>query len=70
MKKKAWILAVLFMLCFTGLQAQSGVEMADELRGSGKIYVVVASLVVIFAGIIFYLYRIEKRLNKLEKEQK
>lgn len=47
--------------------AQEKVEMADTLRSNGKIYVVVAVLLTIFAGIIIYLVRLDRKLTKLEK---
>lgn len=49
------------------VQAQS-VEMADGFRSSGKIYVVIGVLCIIFVGIIIYLISIDLKLNKLEKE--
>jgi len=54
----------------TFAQDANGVEMATELRSSGKIYVVVAVLAVIFAGLAFYLFSIDNRLKKIEKLQK
>jgi len=48
----------------------NSVEMADVLHQNGKIYLVVLVLVTIFAGIIFLLVRIERKLNKLEKQKK
>ncbi len=42
-------------------------EMALELRSSGKIYVVVGVLVIIFIGILTYLIHIDKKISKLEK---
>ena len=44
------------------------IEMADQFRADGKIYVVVAVILVIMACMFFYLYRIEKKVKKLEKE--
>ena len=44
------------------------VEMADKFRADGKIYVVVAVILVILGGMFFYLYRIETKVKKLEKE--
>lgn len=46
----------------------SGVEMADAMRAEGKIYVVVAVLVTIFAGIVGYAVRIDQKVSRLEKE--
>ena len=50
--------------------AQGEVEMADNFRGEGKIYVVVAVILVILAGIFITLIRLDQRLKKLEKESK
>jgi len=45
------------------------VEMAGILHQNGKIYLVVLVLLTIFAGILFMLIRIEKKLSRLEKEK-
>ena len=42
-------------------------EMADALRSNGKIYVVVTALVIIFIGIVIYLFSLNAKVNKLEK---
>ena len=47
-----------------------GIEMADRLRADGKIWVVVAVIAAVFAGIIIYLVRLDRQLSKLEKEVK
>ena len=47
-----------------------GVEMADQLRADGKIWVVVVVIAVVFAGIIIYLVRLDRQIGKLEKEIK
>lgn len=44
------------------------VEMADQMRADGKIWVVVGVIAFIFAGIITYLIRLDKNLTKIEKE--
>lgn len=43
------------------------VEMADELRSSGKIYVVVAVLTTILIGIIIFLVMIDRKVSNIEK---
>ena len=43
-------------------------EMADLMRSNGKIYVVVAVIMLIFLGIVFYLFRLERKMDKMEKE--
>lgn len=64
-KRFALITVLLFS---TLLQAQNEVAMADAMRENGKIYVVVAVLAIIFAGIIVYLIRIDRKTSALEKQ--
>ena len=47
-----------------------GVDMADRLRADGKIWVVVAVIAAVFAGIVIYLIRLDRQIGKLEKEIK
>lgn len=64
------LLTILFIFMSTlQLMAQSeDVEMATGLRSSGKIYVVVIIVSVIFIGLAIYLFSIDRRVKKLEKE--
>ena len=68
---KKLIVLVLLLLSFVPVFAQqnAAVEMDNVLRSSGKIYVVVATIVIIFAGLAFYLFSIDRRLKKIEKEK-
>jgi CcmD family protein len=50
--------------------AASSIEMADGLYQSGKIYVVIVVIAVIFAGILTYLILLDRKISKLEKEFK
>jgi CcmD family protein len=45
-------------------------EMADRFRADGKIYVVVAVVVIILLGLIAYVSRLDRKISKLEKEVK
>jgi len=64
------ILAILLTLLSVNLQAQQQVEMADQLRSDGKIYVVVAVVSIILLGILLYLIRMDVKITRLEKELK
>ena len=69
------LLLIFFVLSVMSVAAQDGdgnahVEMADLLRSNGKIYVVVAVLVTILAGLFLYLIRLERKIGRLEKETK
>jgi CcmD family protein len=46
----------------------SPVEMADGMRQSGKIYVVIAVILTILAGLIFYIIRLDRKISRMEKE--
>jgi len=52
--------------------AQNGndaVEMADVMRSNGKIYVVVAVLLIIFSGLSIFLITIDRKVRRLEKDK-
>ena len=70
MKKIFLFLSLLTSSLLTFAQDVAPVEMATGLRSSGKIYVVVAVLVIIFIGIVIYLTRLDKKISKLESEMK
>lgn len=58
-----------FLILLTALQTfAQDAEMATGLRSSGKIYVVVLIVSVIFIGLAFYLFSIDRRVKKLERE--
>ncbi len=46
----------------------TNVEMADLMRSNGKIYVVIAVLLTIFAGLLLFLISQELRLKRMEKK--
>ncbi len=67
---KKIIIAISHFFISTFVFAQdstNGAEMADTLRSNGKIYVVVAVILTIFAGIILYLIRLDRKISRLEK---
>ncbi|MEP0986270.1 CcmD family protein [Ekhidna sp.] len=62
---------ILGIVMLIGTQfAQAQVEMADDFRGEGKIYVVIAIILVILAGFFFLMFKLDKRAKRLEKEIK
>jgi len=52
----------------THAQSSNDIAMADAFRAEGKIYVVVAVILLIFAGLVVYMVRIDRKVKKLEKE--
>ena len=71
-KKTIILLTVLFLQLSMFAQTDSNppVEMADALSQSGKIYVVITALVLIFIGIVIYLISLDRKIGRLEKELK
>ncbi len=66
--RKVSISIILLLLSLSAMAQENAPEMADKFRADGKIYVVVLVLATIFAGIIAYLVRLERKISKLEKE--
>lgn len=46
------------------------IPMADAFRSEGKIYVVIAIILIILFGMFFYLFRLDNKIKKLEDEIK
>ncbi|MXV15598.1 CcmD family protein [Hufsiella ginkgonis] len=64
------ILKLVLFLCLlsvTAFAAGDDSTMAFDMRQSGMIYVVVATIAIVFAGIAVYLFSIDKRLKKIER---
>lgn len=52
------------------LFAQEEVPMADTMRSEGKIYVVVAIVLLILLGLVGYLFLLDKKVTKVENQAK
>ena len=66
---KKILFTLLLLITNISLFAQNNeIEMADTLRNNGKIYVVVTCIVIILAGLLLYLFNLDKRLKLLEKK--
>lgn len=69
MKKFLFLAFLLFSYLSVFAQQANDVEMADTMRSSGKIYVVITTISIIFIGLAIFLFAIDRRLKKLEKEK-
>lgn len=65
LKKIALVLTLCFSQVF--LFAQTPVESEDFMNSNGKIYVVMAVVIVIVAGILIYLINLDRKISKLER---
>ncbi len=58
--------------CFTLLAFSTTTLLAqqegDFMRSIGKIYVVVAVIVILFIGMVLYLFSLDRKLTKLENQ--
>lgn len=69
MKKLPLIFVMLCSFVTAFAQPANQVEMADAFRSSGKIYVVIAVIAIIFTGLAIYLFSMDRRLRKLENDK-
>ena len=67
--KKISSLLALLLASLIGFAQDKKVEMADVMRSNGRIYVVVAVVSTILVGLILYVFRIDRKMSKLEKEK-
>ena len=61
---------LLLLLSFAASAQASDIEMADQFRADGKIYVVIAVVSVVLIGLFAYLFRLERKVTELEKRSK
>lgn len=61
------LMRYLLLLLLPATATAQEVEMADKLFENGKIYIVVAVLLVLLAGIFLYLILLDRRLRRIEK---
>lgn len=63
------LITVSVFIFFTIFANAQDVEMADKMKESGKIYVVIAVMLTILAGLVLYLIRLDRKISKLEKNK-
>lgn len=68
--KKLTGLISLFCLPLLLFAQEKKVAMADTMRSEGRIYVVIAVMVTILIGLLLYVFRVDRKLTRLEKEVK
>ena len=70
---RSFVFRLLFLivaLCinvFSFAQAKE-VQMADAMRSNGKIYIVVAVCLTILIGLFLYVFSLDRKITKMEKE--
>jgi hypothetical protein len=70
MKIKSEILFTLVCLLTLAIPASAQTGMEEYFYQSGKIKVVIGVATIVMAGLIFYVWRLDNRITRMEKEQK
>ncbi|MCX6297173.1 MAG: CcmD family protein [Bacteroidetes bacterium] len=70
LKKYALLFGLILSSITSFAQDNAPVEMASGLYQSGKIYVVITVICIIFVGIVAYLILLDRKISSLEKEIK
>lgn len=65
---KASLFFLLLLPSFLWAQIPKSVD--NVLRSNGRIYVVVTVILIILIGLFLYMMRIEKKINRLRKDNK
>jgi len=69
-KTKFWLLTFTFMLINYVVLAQNNVPNDGSLmKSNGKIYVVMAVVIVIVLGLFIYLIALDRKLRRIEKDK-
>ena len=68
-KMLSLFVTALFSSTLLYAQDEEKVDMADSMRSNGRIYVVVAVVVVILLGLILYLVRLDRKISRIEREK-
>lgn len=68
MKKIISLIACLLAFAVSQPAFAQDAEMADGMRASGKIYVVVGIIMIVLVGLIVYLFMMDQKLTKVEKQ--
>jgi len=58
----------LMLLLLSNLVASAQTDVVEMMDKDGKIYVVIATIAIIFAGLAIFLFSIDRRLKKIEKQ--
>lgn len=64
---KKWLIGSFFTLAFSTSALAQNAASDDVLRQTGKLYVAVGVLLIIFIGILLFLLLLERKISKLEK---
>ena len=72
MIRKLFVFSLLLLINFLAHTqgTTDTVTMADTFRSNGKIYVVVAVCLIILTGLFLYVWKLDRKISKLENSNK
>lgn len=62
------VIALLVHVAATAQNVADSTDTAGAMRSNGKIFVVVAIILTILAGLVLYVARLDRKISKMEKE--
>ncbi|MFT3681726.1 MAG: CcmD family protein [Ferruginibacter sp.] len=65
---KIFFLLMMLFSASVSFAQEKEVEMADGMRSNGKIYIVVAVCLTILIGLFLYVWNIDRKVSRLEKD--
>jgi hypothetical protein len=68
MKKIVSLISLFAGLLINQTAFAQDAEMADGMRASGKIYVVVGIILIVVIGLVVFLFMMDKKLTRIEKQ--
>ena len=68
LRKFLFLITAVMVIGTVSAQGSNPSAVGETMRSSGRIYVVVAVMLTILAGLIIYLVRLDRRITRLEKE--
>ena len=68
MKRLLLTICSLLLVLIAGAQSGSS-GMGELMRSNGRIYVVVGVILIILAGLLLYVYRLDRKITKLENDK-
>lgn len=60
------LVLITVLLSLSSYAQSSQPEMADKMRSEGKIFVLVAIILIILGGLFFYLFNLDRKISRLE----
>ena len=66
MRKPFTVILFLFIVLFANAQESKWTKL---MNGTGKVFVVIAVMLTILAGLILYLVRLDRKISRLEKNK-